>query len=291
MGKMGVASPEVIVALHRGMADTNVGMRVAAMGALLELGQPLPAPLASFLPDPGTNRGYEFQFLIDWVGSTGNHDEATLAWLRQFAPPDPKMSFSGAGTLGEGNDALRESAVFALCRLEPEEATNYLPEVLAGLMEQFDGKWEPWERSMAGTPVAAEIVGDLAPRLTHKNIYNGLLAAHAILLLQPDHAEAIELIGKTAKGGEMMPRLIAAHLWWQRSGEADLLLPACIEGLKRPDDNIAQTAVRFLGELGDRARPAIPALKAALWHTDLFVREDAGKVLRKIAPEELPAIR
>ena len=291
LGKMGVASPEVIEALHRGIGDTNVGVRMAAIGALIELRQPLPATLVSFLPEPGTNRNYEFQAISDWLGTTGDHDRATLAWLRQFAPPDPKESFSQASTLAEANDTLRESAVFALCRLDPAEATNYLPEVLAGMMEQFDGKWAPWERSITGTPIATTIVGSMESWLAHTNIYSGLLAAHAILVLQPDHTGAMELVRKTAKEGELMPRLMAAHLWWQRSGEVDLLLPTCIEGLKRPDDNIAQTSVGFLGEMGDRARPAIPALKAALWHPDLFVRDDAGKVLRKIAPEELPAMR
>jgi HEAT repeat protein len=42
--------------------------------------------------------------------------------------------------------------------------------------------------------------------------------------------------------------------------------------------------------MGQEARPAIPALKAALWHKDRFVRERAGKALRKIAPDEMPPI-
>lgn len=45
-----------------------------------------------------------------------------------------------------------------------------------------------------------------------------------------------------------------------------------------------------LFQMGPEVRSAIPALKDALWCQDAFVRCWAGRILQKIAPEELPAI-
>ena len=41
-------------------------------------------------------------------------------------------------------------------------------------------------------------------------------------------------------------------------------------------------------EIGDAALPSLPTFKAALWHKDKFVRERAGMLLLKLAPQAVP---
>jgi hypothetical protein len=60
------------------------------------------------------------------------------------------------------------------------------------------------------------------------------------------------------------------------------------EGLKSPESNIGQTAAQLADQIGDAALPAVPAFKAALWHRDVFVRDHAGLLMLKLAPQELP---
>ena len=40
--------------------------------------------------------------------------------------------------------------------------------------------------------------------------------------------------------------------------------------------------------MGAAALPALPALKAALWHRDRIVRQYAGRLMLRLAPQELP---
>jgi hypothetical protein len=45
-----------------------------------------------------------------------------------------------------------------------------------------------------------------------------------------------------------------------------------------------------LEKMGDAARPALPEIKAALHSPSWAVRDWAGRLLRKLAPEQMPAI-
>jgi len=73
-----------------------------------------------------------------------------------------------------------------------------------------------------------------------------------------------------------------------QTGDSEELLRLAVEGLESPD--MDQGAAQLLGKLGDSARPAIPALKDALWGQDQFGRYTAAEALQKIAPAELPPI-
>ena len=140
-------------------------------------------------------------------------------------------------------------------------------------------------------PLGREVIAELQPLLRQTNWHRSALAANIILTHEPTNAESLSVLRRAAAEGELNQRLIPAGWLWQRTGETEPLLSLAIEGLKAPQSHIGQSAAQYLGEMGVGARPAIPALKAALWHKDKFVRQRAGKVLRKLAPEEMPLIQ
>ena len=67
------------------------------------------------------------------------------------------------------------------------------------------------------------------------------------------------------------------------------VLPVARE-LLRPLDDLGQNALDVLGKMGAAACPAIPEIKAALYSPSVGVRDRAGRLLRKLAPEEMPPI-
>ena len=121
-------------------------------------------------------------------------------------------------------------------------------------------------------------------------MFAAAIVAYVILGFQPQNAHALATLRSRVAQGSLSDRITAVGWLWDRTGETNDAIPLCIEGLASPESFIGQDAAEMLEKMGQQARPAIPALKAALWHKDRFVREDAGKALRKIAPEEMPPI-
>ena len=175
----------------------------------------------------------------------------------------------------------------AICRIAPQEAHDYLPDLVDGVGRS----WDVMELLMSSRSLGAEIIPALEPVMRETNSHRRALAAYAILALKPDHDEALLTLKSCTEHGELNQRLLAAGWFWKRKGDPAVVLPLCIEGLAAPESHVGQIAASTLADMGPEGRPAIPALKAALWHNDRYVRERAGKALRKIAPEEMPAIR
>jgi len=83
-------------------------------------------------------------------------------------------------------------------------------------------------------------------------------------------------------------RLLAGRLLFEVVGETNGLCAILDEAFAAPQSHIGQAAGQIAEEMGDAALPSLPALKAALWHKDRFVRQRAGMLIRKLAPQELP---
>jgi hypothetical protein len=71
-------------------------------------------------------------------------------------------------------------------------------------------------------------------------------------------------------------------------GETNGLCELLNEGFKSPDSFIGQSAGNLADKMGDAALPSLAAFKAAMWHQDQFVRAWAGRLILKLAPQELP---
>jgi hypothetical protein len=98
-----------------------------------------------------------------------------------------------------------------------------------------------------------------------------------------------ELLGDL-KGADEGGRLVAVRLLPQRKEDAALVIPALIDALKDKKNDIRLSAAIGLGQLGDQAKDAIPALQAAQHDHDARVREAAGKALVRIDPAITPKV-
>jgi HEAT repeat protein len=291
LGKITRATPEVLAAIHRGLADDQEDIRFAGLGALAALHQPMEDKLTNVLSTFAVRRSIKFLKIMEWVGTLENDGHAALPWLQQFIDADlvrtlPEGIKAGVGDFTIDLDFFRLTAILAVCRINPDATRQFLPDLLAQL-----GRWEPVEWLAKSKSLAPEITAGLEPMLANTNGLGAARAAYVIVALNPEHTQALSVLRRGVAQGTLHQRLITARWLWQRLGETNNVVPLCIEGLAAPESYLGLSGANTLGDLGSKARTAVPALKAALWHKDRFVRERAGKALRKIAPEEMPPIR
>jgi RNA polymerase sigma factor (sigma-70 family) len=291
LAKIGIASPEVLTALRRGLHDKYEPVRLAALRSVYALRQPLGEPLTNVLDTFAARRSIEFREIIDWVGSLENDGREALPWLRQFLDEEqlaelPEGVHAQLGDFAVSKEDLRLAAILAICRIDPEEIRHHI----ADLSYRFHARWDAVQLLSKSKSLAHEVAAGLAPLLRATNSQDTARAAYIILGVLPDHQEALMTLRKSAREGSLYDRLIASDWLNERTGDSDNMLSVLEEGLKSEDDYAGQVAAGILDDMGPAARPAIPALKAALWNQHRFVRERAGKILRKIAPGELPEV-
>ena len=90
------------------------------------------------------------------------------------------------------------------------------------------------------------------------------------------------------KGTEERDRLIAVRLLPEHQNDAAQVVPALIEALGDKAVDIRLSAAIGLGSLGEQAKDAVPALKAAQKDRDARVRGAAGVALARIDPDSAP---
>jgi hypothetical protein len=54
---------------------------------------------------------------------------------------------------------------------------------------------------------------------------------------------------------------------------------------ERTDSPNTQSYPQYLAKMGQAARPALPALRRALWHRHIYTRRQAGEALRRLDPQ------
>ena len=291
LGKIGVASPDVLSAINHGLTDTNEDVRFAALKSLAALHQPLSGRLTNVLMTFPVRRSIKFQNIIEWTGTLKQDGREALPWLRQFTQLDfvqklPEGVQANIGDFVIPADDLRVSTVIAICRINPKAVRQYLPDFIADVGHH----WASVQFLMESKADASAIVNGLEPVVNDTNQLRSAIAAYLILGFQPQNSQALTTLRSRVAKGRLSDRIIAAQWLWERTGETNDVIPLCIEGLASPESYIGEEAAQTLEKMGQKARPAIPALKAALWHEDRYVREYAGKALRKIAPEAMPPI-
>jgi HEAT repeat protein len=97
-----------------------------------------------------------------------------------------------------------------------------------------------------------------------------------------------DLIGDL-KSTQEKDRIIAVRTLPQKKGDAAQVVPALIESLKDKTSDVRWSAAIGLGNFGDQAKDAIPALQTAQHDSDARVREAAGVALTRIDPVQFPA--
>ncbi|MBI2924301.1 MAG: hypothetical protein HYY24_01200 [Verrucomicrobia bacterium] len=199
---------------------------------------------------------------------------------------------------------VRLKARMAICRIAPEDAPEHLPELATNL-------WRTADFLADSTAQADRIAELLRSRLHSEEPWQALQAADVLVRLGRCRADCERALERwmTAAGSReneseqrSYPRAWAAYVRWRLTGDSAQALPLLMAALRSQDDMPVQAApdehgkpIRhsssdFLISMGLAARPAIPELRQLLWHRYRTVRHDAGRVLRAIAPEELPSV-
>jgi HEAT repeats/PBS lyase HEAT-like repeat len=153
-------------------------------------------------------------------------------------------------------------------------------------------------------PLAAAALGRIGPKAeaavpvlaaTLRSDWGGLRARAASALggIGPGARPALPALRKLLRDPDIEVRTAAALALWQLGGEAKESLPGLIAVLQITDEsqlsNIAgserlRPALRALGEMGPKAKAAVPTLRRLLKYEQQGLRWWAGQALKQVDP-------
>lgn len=290
LGAVGTTNEVIRAGLDSALRAGNIELQLAAFAAAHQLGYELDGPIATLLKDFSPRRSYRTKEFIEETGKCGQAAKAALPWLRQFTDQDFLSRLSAAPINNRDRPSttneIRLAAIIAMCRIDPVELDRWLPE-LAG--NYFDRNWRTVEYLLEVDGRAGEMVKVVEPFLAHPEIINRLFAAQVIKKHSPEHAGAREVFDMSLDSGDPESELQAAFYWVRSGGAFEKVLPALRKGLLQ-DGQHAQTAMNVVERMGEYATILAPELKQCLQAKERGARDWAARVLRKVAPEEMPPI-
>jgi RNA polymerase sigma factor (sigma-70 family) len=294
LGRIGIATPEVRAALARawnapdadGWVRHNAALAVRRLGVAMT--NNLPELLRGLLdPDAGA-----LNTKLAAIGKLGSAARDGLGILRELAQTNRLRSLvtnvepTGAGSFVE---SLAVSAKTAIWRIDPQEGRPFLP----AIANQIGHRWESVEFLAEPSPLSNDVVRAVEPLLeetesTPQALLRQSMAAYVILRHDRKHSKALAVLRRNESAGELKDRLLAGGWLFESLGETNGLCSLIAEAFGAPESFIGQDAGQIAERMGGAALPAVPAFKAALWHRDRFVREYAGRLMLKLAPQDLP---
>ncbi|HXP60876.1 MAG TPA: HEAT repeat domain-containing protein, partial [Dongiaceae bacterium] len=292
LGRIGIATPEVRAALARAWNAPDGRVRHNAADAVLRLGlsvtNDMPELLRGLLdPDNGA-----LESKLAAIGKLGPAARDGLGTLRELAQTNRLRSLV-TNLEPKGADSrieyLAVSAKMAICRIDPQEGRPFLPAIAS----QIGLGWDPVEFLAEPGPLSNDVMRAVEPLLeqtenTPQFITRQSKAAYVILHHARNHSKALAVLRRNESARELHERLLAGEWLFESLGETNGLCSLIAEGLRAPEPFTGQIAGQIAEQMGDAALPALPAFKAALWHRDPGVREYAGCLILKLAPQELP---
>jgi hypothetical protein len=292
LGRIGVATPEVTAALARAWNAPDAWVRQHAAEAVLRLGPSmtnnLPELLAG-LVDPDNSALEKKLAAIRRLGPAARDGLGTLRGLAQTNRVRGLVLDRDRQWAGSSVDDLVLAAKMAICSIDPREGQAFLSEIANGIGQW----WDPVEFLVQPSPLHDKVVRAVEPLLEQtgnsaQSTARQSIAAYVILCHEQKHSKALAVLRRNKSTGELTDRLLAGRLLFKAVGETHGLCLLIEEGFKSPESFIGQTAGQLADQIGDAALPAVPAFKAALWHRDQFVRQCAGRLILKLAPQQLP---
>lgn len=118
--------------------------------------------------------------------------------------------------------------------------------------------------------------------------WDGIIAAETLLTINPDSELAIAYLTERLKDHDApvlydeLLRLHVAVILVKAGREIELVMPVLLKAANGIDVNSKQMAIRALGQLGSKARAAIPLLKDAVQDKDAEVQKAAADSLKRI---------
>jgi hypothetical protein len=289
LAKIGVTNAAVVAVLQKAAESGDEELSAIAYVAALELGIPIEGAIAKWSNDWKLFEGFqESRFRarqkIERIGELGVLARPAVPLLKRIAAGEGMQSAARFDHFDQGAvDQLRITAITSLRHIAPEEAAPFLP----FLLEHFSvwpapetlRKWKS-ERDRI-VPVISKQLAD--PK--HRSV-----SAYILMGVDPTLPEPRKILYDALESPERSQREIAVNWLWRLTGDVPRLLPVARALLVESSKDDAQSALNALEMMGEAARPAVPDLKPLLNSEHWGTRERAGRLLRKLAPAEMPPI-
>jgi hypothetical protein len=287
LGRIGVATPEVCAALARAWNAHDPWVRHNAGLAVALLGPPMTNELPALLQGLKDVDNMALGSKLIAIGKLGPNARDALATLRELTDTNQvlaQVTNKNVEIVGWSIVDLSASAKMAIVEIDPGQGRALLPDIAA----QIGRRWDAVECLANPGPLSNDIVRVVEPLLDGSDVLRQSAGAYIILSHDKNHAKAWDVLHRNKADGEINPRLLAGRLLYQTVGETNRMCALIAEAFQDSRSFPGQNAGQIAEKMGTNALPALPAIKAALWHKDRFVRERAGTLILKLAPEELP---
>jgi hypothetical protein len=287
LGKIGVRSPAVITVLSNAIiTSTNAEIRTHSLLALADLGQPIEEYLSQVITNQPLYLSFQTERWLETLARLGPKGKAAAPFLEPYTDlerlnqlPPPA---SGTGDFAAPPAWLHLTATIAVCKLDPSGGDKHLPFLLNST------EWKATDLLSNWQPFTPEFQDRVASLLNSTNAYARIRAASILLHHNPGDNRALNTL-KLELTNAPQVRAYAALSFWREMHDATELLPILRADLLGDNSDVPlQSVLQTLGEIGDKS--AVPEIKQSLRHRDQFVRYVAGKMLRKIAPDQMPPI-
>ncbi len=287
LGRIGVAAPKVNAALARAWNAPDAWVRQNAAEAVGRLGLSMTNSLPELLDGLLDRDNAALEIKLAAIGKLGPAARDGLGTLRELAQPNRVRDLvqeRDRKIVGSSVDDLVVAAKMAICRIDPQEGQAFLSEIA----NKIGHWWDPVEFLVELSSLSNDVVRAVKPLLEQPGDARQSIAAYVILSHDRKDSEALAVLRRNKSTGKLNDRLLAGRLLFESLRETDGLCALIEEGFESPESFIGQTAGQLADQIGDAALPAVPAFKAALSHRDGFVREHAGRLILKLAPQQLP---
>jgi len=281
LGAIGIPSDEVLETLKNALVYPTPWVRQNAAKALGQFGtNAVDAIEALALTLDDTNPPVAQEAAL----SMGAMQEAARPVLPQLTNllaqlPEPFTTRAGLAESSKWQVFWLKTAVArAIAQIDPENK-----QAMETLLENVDVDY-PARRLLSENKAAKR---ELIPRLENSLIgTNGrtrIGSTELLWHLDPQHPAVGPALRRALEDTNSGTRGFAAYWYWKASGDADITLKILVAGLEEPASGSSQSFPQWMEMMGPAAQPAVPALKRALWHHDIFARRNAAKALEKIS--------
>jgi hypothetical protein len=300
LGRIGIASSNVLKTLADGWVAPHAAMRALSADAVGCLGVKALPLLPSLLQCLDRTNRAVLEFQIEAIGKMGpgatEAVPALLYWANDATVPELSSGVPLGRSIRWFDDPppLPAGAAIALVRVAPDQAVGFGRLIATALTPQRTnpGGEQSIEKLKILRPLADEIIPALEPFLEERERgWVPQLTAMQILCLDPGHSQARSLLLKAMQPQtNLVLRAQAATFFWRVTGETNQPLAVLRDALSSVRGSRDQPALSFTTELGLVAKPLAAQIQPLLTNEDWAIRDLAGKALRRINPELLPAL-
>jgi HEAT repeat protein len=296
LGRIGVASPEVLSALQDALGYppdlTGVPKQLRrwvgenAARALGELGTNALSTLPALVDSLGDTNPPAMQEAALALGAMGAHAQVALPVLTNLLARLPEPLGGQWGVPTERKFELfwlRGAVARAVSQIDPSNDA-----ARAVLLEHMDSDAFARQRLEELGASANKLVPKLTELLARASGQPRIARAELLWHFDPKNPAIIPALTQGMSESNSAVRAVAAYWYWKVTGEAETPIRVLLAGLHEPPGPASQMFPIWLEKMGPAAESATPELRRALWHHDAFARRNAQKALRAIDPATAP---